>query len=445
MFFLLTYSSIALLPVFKKIREFLGAPFDAAWKRFNGPDVSKFFELPVGIYFVPADLDSFPNFVDFRSLDPIWKAFRETANKFGNTLLAIMDSVLAILKAGLKALRNDIEEYRVQLLLFEDYNPPNIPGANSTDILKLNKKAESEAFLDGVRARTNGLKTTAAFVPEPNTFVPPTSTLDLTNVTSGVREPLSDLLDLHLPKLPPLFLWLFNWGTLLFENAKVFLIIEYLYLVWHTFNRFKYYLNPSSIPIAEVNVGASNELAQENGPEKSLPMRLFCILFHDMVRKIFLGLCVVALIFPVVVGSKAYYTHYHDRCVIAKKGTDLTTGVIVPAVTNQALVKGDAAFGREVKAVKDHHVSLCSKAKSDSFWVQEQQQTKLFTIANNHEQTMVDIAPLLACIDFDALNGVEGLYNDLRNCIEPIDTTLESGIASCDWSQCDIQCNREEA
>jgi hypothetical protein len=110
------------------------------------------------------------------------------------------------------------------------------------------------------------------------------------------------------------------------------------------------------------------------------------------------------------------------------------------------LIKGDTALGREVKAFKDHHVSLCSKAKSDSFWVQEQQQTKLLTIANDHEQTMADIAPLLACINFDALDGVEpGLYYELRSCMEPIDTTLENGVATCDWSGCDIQCNREEA
>lgn len=78
--------------------------------------------------------------------------------------------------------------------------------------------------------------------------------------------------------------------------------------------------------------------------------------------------------------------------------------------------------------------------------MQEQLQTKLFTIANDHEQTIAEITPLLACIDFDALDGVEtGLYDELRSCMEPIDTALENGVATCDWSECEIQCDREEA
>ena len=77
--------------------------------------------------------------------------------------------------------------------------------------------------------------------------------------------------------------------------------------------------------------------------------------------------------------------------LIPRIGTDLTTGLIVPAVTNQVLTKGNIAFGREVKDFKDHHVSLCSKAKSDTCRVLEQQQTKLFAIAKDHEETMAEI------------------------------------------------------
>jgi hypothetical protein len=75
-----------------------------------------------------------------------------------------------------------------------------------------------------------------------------------------------------------------------------------------------------------------------------------------------------------------------------------------------------------------------------------QQEARLSTIANDRENTAAVITSLLACIDFDALGGVEpGLHDELLKCTEPMNTPLENGVAACNWTTCEIQCHRTEA
>jgi hypothetical protein len=82
-------------------------------------------------------------------------------------------------------------------------------------------------------------------------------------------------------------------------------------------------------------------------------------------------------------------------------------------------------------------------AKRNSSSVHLQQESRLLTSANDCENIIAAITPLLACIDFNALSGAEpGLYDELLKCAEPVNTTLENGVAVCDWSTWVIECDR---
>jgi hypothetical protein len=430
--------------VFGELRRVFGAPFELIVNKFDVPDLSLLIEHD-GNYFNPVDLDiSIP---DIGSLPPLtWDFFPDT---FKDLLRSTLNIALARLRASVGGLRNFIELEQKRIL--KDYDPPNYPTTNSTDIrgLKRTFAAENEKFLDSLRATLNALNATAVLVPENDIFVPPTSTLDLSNVTSNVQNASLELLDVTWPTFPPFVHKVFDWIKWIL-GEHIFFLLEMGYRLWETFNRFRYYWKQSNIPITEVDVGMSREQARREEPKRSRFSRLLDLLFHDRIKTIFWTLISLLVFSVVAVLYEAYYNNYYENCVVATNGTATNatylTSFIPPLETNRVLIEWETIITGEKLDFLNHSKNLCTTAKINSSSVHMQQVSRLLTSANDRENTIASITPLLACIDFNALSGTEpGLYDELLKCTEPVNTTLENGVAVCDWSTCVFECDKEGA
>lgn len=434
-----------LVRIIMSIRNVLGRPFDLAWKKLGGLDLSIFGNIKAGGLYVPGDLD-FPHIPDLKQMQPYLDEFRVNVRQVAEAADDVLDQVTDEVKHQVATVVKKVTDSFDRF--FRNYNPPSPPHfRNVTDFgapVRAFEEVATKSRAQLLNAVKN-IKVTGGTAVDADTY----SNYTTDNIefdTEEFKQTKSFFQSLTLPRIPD---WVWTFVDIF---AKYSGVIDLVGRIWWHISRFRKFFHTSSVPVPVVVVGtpgADREEEEEQEEKESRPcLKKAADIVFNTRMKLLLVICFVLLSLGFLgFGLKRSIAHYQSACVERPSpvATDLVNTVVWPTVHNTVTAPGEAALRKANAGLYYQRHEACSVLQATSHVIQHQLQERLFSSDFDYNKTVEESNLILDCIDVSSL-GSDGpqLQQDLHTCSQPRHITLDDGLAYCDWPECEMQCNDEE-
>ena len=358
------------------------------------PDVFDISDLNLADFFLPKTGLTWPE-LELEYAD-IHKKVQDATGACLATVIEILDNVQIQSVQGLRGAVQQISQALMEILELKNYDPPQFQGSRDgifdiTQELDFHSLRGQEAInwtrqaLVGLRVPTSTLE---------NVTISEIETPDISEFDYNFAEDTSttfEMLTVLLPKLSFLEYVLDKVGFL----ANYAFILDILCGFFQWWRLSSMYERGAMPNMPEINYGDGDKDGRER-PQRNY--KILLLIIKSSMNPIFVGfLCLFSFVTFLVI--LFWIPHVQHMCVHSTNGTWFANNMLAPAVTNIAMVEGNAQYLLAEHACYNSQNQWCVKIDIEAEKISQSDQTALGSFQAQHNQSLEALKLMEECVD----------------------------------------------
>ena len=358
------------------------------------PDVFDISDLNLADFFLPKTGLTWPE-LELEYAD-IHKKVQDATEACLATVIEILDNVQIQSVQGLRGAVQQISQALMEILELKNYDPPQFEGSRDgifdiTQELDFHSLRGQEAInwtrqaLVGLRVPTSTLE---------NVTISEIETPDISEFDYNFAEDTSttfEMLTVLLPKLSFLEYVLDKVGFL----ANYAFILDILCGFFQWWRLSSMYERGAMPNMPEINYGDGDKDGRER-PQRNY--KILLLIIKSSMNPIFVGfLCLFSFVTFLVI--LFWIPHVQHMCVHSTNGTWFANNMLAPAVTNIAMVEGNAQYLLAEHACYNSQNQWCVKIDIEAEKMSQSDQTALGSFQAQHNQSLEALKLMEECVD----------------------------------------------
>ena len=358
------------------------------------PDVFDISDLNLADFFLPKTGLTWPE-LELEYAD-IHKKVQDATGACLATVIEILDNVQIQSVQGLRGAVQQISQALMEILELKNYDPPQFEGSRDgifdiTQELDFHSLRGQEAInwtrqaLVGLRVPTSTLE---------NVTISEIETPDISEFDYNFAEDTSttfEMLTVLLPKLSFLEYVLDKVGFL----ANYAFILDILCGFFQWWRLSSMYERGAMPNMPEINYGDGDKDGRER-PQRNY--KILLLIIKSSMNPIFVGfLCLFSFVTFLVI--LFWIPHVQHMCVHSTNGTWFANNMLAPAVTNIAMVEGNAQYLLAEHACYNSQNQWCVKIDIEAEKMSQSDQTALGSFQAQHNQSLEALKLMEECVD----------------------------------------------
>ena len=358
------------------------------------PDVFDISDLNLADFFLPKTGLTWPE-LELEYAD-IHKKVQDATGACLATVIEILDNVQIQSVQGLRGAVQQISQALMEILELKNYDPPQFEGSRDgifdiTQELDFHSLRGQEAInwtrqaLVGLRVPTSTLE---------NVTISEIETPDISEFDYNFAEDTSttfEMLTVLLPKLSFLEFVLDKVGFL----ANYAFILDILCGFFQWWRLSSMYERGAMPNMPEINYGDGDKDGRER-PQRNY--KILLLIIKSSMNPIFVGfLCLFSFVTFLVI--LFWIPHVQHMCVHSTNGTWFANNMLAPAVTNIAMVEGNAQYLLAEHACYNSQNQWCVKIDIEAEKISQSDQTALGSFQAQHNQSLEALKLMEECVD----------------------------------------------
>ncbi|MGK3735640.1 MAG: hypothetical protein ACI90V_002481 [Bacillariaceae sp.] len=362
------------------------------------PDVFDISDLNLADFFLPKTGLTWPE-LELEYAD-IQKKVQDATEACLATIVEILDNVQIQSVQGLRGAVQQISQALMEILELKNYDPPQFQGSRDgisdiTQELDFHSLRGQEAInwtrqaLIGLRVPTSTLE---------NVTMNEIETPDISEFDYNFAEDTSttfEMLSVLLPKLSFLDYVLDKIAFL----AKYAFILDILCGFFQWWRLSSIYERGAMPNMPEINYGDGDKDGRER-PKRNY--KILLLIIKSSINPIFVGfLCLFSFFTFLVIFF--WIPHVQHMCVHSTNGTWFANNMIAPAVTNIAMVEGNAQYLLAENACYNSQNQWCVKIGIEIEERSQSDQTALGSFQAQHNRSLEALKLMEECVDTSSM------------------------------------------